>query len=127
FVERQMAWVRVVLQGIDDEQVEPAELRECRFGKSTDVGTIGQIADTEAERHDLAMELGQRPKDDRAALPVYHDRRVRLDGVALEDRRIGTARRRLKTVPESLQEAFKGLGVGKDVYSPALLDRVGSQ
>lgn len=57
--QRKMAGMGAILQGVDDQQVEPAELCDGGRREIADIGTIGEIADTEAERDDVAVNLRQ--------------------------------------------------------------------
>src|SRR4051812_37044641 len=55
FGQAEMARMRYRAQGIDDPQIEIAQRRETLIGNVADIRRIGDIADTETKRGDVAM------------------------------------------------------------------------
>ena len=49
FGKRKMAGMRLLFQGVDDQPFEPRQTFGGLFAKAGNIGTIGKIADAEAE------------------------------------------------------------------------------
>ena len=86
-VQAEMRGMRPIAQGVDDPHVEPFEKRPARLRNAFDVRGIGEPAEPEPERVDLAVVEVERRRLDRparaldpAGLPADSRRSVAIGG-----------------------------------------------
>ncbi len=127
FVEREVARMRRVAQGVHDEDVRAAHVALALLRQRADVGGVGETADPEAEAVDVAVPLAVGHQLDRAALPLDREADAGLDAVVDRDRRVVRARRGAEAVAEGLVQARGGrrVRVGRD--APAAVQHEGAQ
>ena len=65
-----MAWMRTVLQRIDDQHIEVLQLFEGFVGVAADIAAVGDATNAKAERCDVAVELFEGQEGERAPLPL---------------------------------------------------------
>ncbi len=57
--EREMAWMRAVLQCIDYKDIGSAQIADALFGKRAHIGAIDHRTDAKSERLDIAVHLAE--------------------------------------------------------------------
>ena len=111
-VEAEMARMRLVAQRIDDPEVEPGERRDALVRQVAEVARIGQAAEAEAERGDVAMLLQERQRGDRAALPRRSSPACpAASRCSFEDRRIVAAGRRREAIAEARRACIRAVAL----------------
>src|SRR5579871_1035210 len=101
FGDREMARVRLVAQSIDDPQINASERRNAFRRQVAQVARVRDVADTEAERRDVAVVLQERQRGDRAALACDDDRFAGLDPMLVKNWRIVAAGRCHEAIAEA--------------------------
>src|SRR5262245_43658446 len=99
-----MALMWRVAQPVDHPDIEPVQCLEALWRDGVDVRRIGQAADAEAQRLDIAVLEQEGRSGQGAALPHNLDRIAGLDAMALQDRRIVAPGRCLEAVAEPDQQ-----------------------
>src|SRR5690606_32389114 len=123
----EMTGVAAVLQRIEDQQVQPGQAPRRALAEGADVRAIGNSVDPEAQRDDIPMRLWQWFESNRPTSALDAERFVMADGMCLEDRWIGTARRSQKTIVECGQQAFHGRVIGMNVDEALGAKRIGAK
>ncbi|MPL94872.1 hypothetical protein SDC9_41031 [bioreactor metagenome] len=112
-----MGRVRRAAQRVKHPAVEPLEVAPGRLGDGADVGQIGQPADAEAERVDIAMLDPERGEADRPAGAV--DLEQAVDRAQLADRVIVAVGRLHEGIAEAVDQRLLGVAVGPDRQAAA--------
>ena len=114
--DAEVARMRMVAQRVDDPQIEPGQRLDARGRHVVQVARIGERAEAEAERLDVAVVLQERQRLDRPALPVDRQRASpALSSCMFEDRRIVAAGRLHEAIGEARHQHARGRVVGVDV------------
>ena len=100
--DAEVARMRRVTQPVDDPEIEILDRAPARRGNVADVGRIGGIRDAIAERRDVAVLHDEGRQRHRPARALDRLALAGLDRMAVEDRRIVAAGRRLEAVAEAL-------------------------
>ena len=85
------------------------------------------MAETEGQRHDVAVHLRQRLEGEGAPLSFHHEWPVMLDQMRLQDRRIRASGWRFETIAETLFQPLHRGAVGMDVHQAIPADHKGAQ
>ena len=103
--QAEMARMRRVAQRVDDPDVEPGQRRGAFGRQVAEVAGIGEAAEAEAERGDVAVLLQDGQGGDRAALPRRSSPAVPgAIAVLGDDRRIFAAGRRREAIAEAVAQ-----------------------
>src|SRR5437899_2306412 len=117
----------LVAQGVDDPDVEPGERREALRRQSDQVAGVGEPAEAEAERGDVAMLLQDGQGSEAAPCPFDPHRLTGSYTMLARDRRILAAGRRHKAIAEALVERLRGRRVHIDWNALAAVNEQAAQ
>mmetsp|Transcript_6994 Transcript_6994/g.11294 ORF Transcript_6994/g.11294 Transcript_6994/m.11294 type:complete len:278 (+) Transcript_6994:98-931(+) len=109
--------MRIAAQGVDDPAVQILELFPRRCRDLSHIGQISHMANPEPKRVDAAMTHLERFKCDGPASTVDH--RVAVDGVEVEDRRVGRAFRLHEDISEPAEQRVLGGAIRPDLQPGA--------
>ena len=110
--------MRPVAQRIEDPHFEAAQPGDAFGGQVVEVTGIGEVAEAEAERTDVAVALQERERPDRAALPLDRYSLAGAETVFGHDRRVFAAGWRFETITEAPVQNLGGAIIEKDINLP---------
>src|ERR1700676_2994765 len=121
-LERKVTRVRPIAQAIAIPTAGAAKGRTVLRWNAAEVARIGEVAEAEAERGDIAVLLEERQDGDRSALPLDGDRRPGGQPALGQDRRVVAAGRRCEAIAELGVHRRRGVIVEMDVDAPVPLE-----